>query len=131
MKTEFDDATLSDLVKYRTIRALETLEEADLMAQNNRFNAAINCMYYSCFYLVSGILAKHHISARTHEGVLQMFNLHFVLPGKVEKKYSRIYRRLFNDRISGDYDDFIFFDQEMYDTVRPQVEEFISIVKEL
>lgn len=78
-----------------------------------------------------GILAKHHISAKTHEGVQQMFNLHFVLPGKIEKKYSRIYRRLFNDRISGDYDDFVFFDQEMYDAVRPQVEEFIGIAKDL
>lgn len=56
-----------------------------------------------------------------------MFNLHFVLPGKIGKKYSQIYRRLFNDRISGDYDDFIFFDKEIFDIVRKQVDDFLIL----
>lgn len=131
MKKEFDDETLMDLVNYRIQRSLETLEEADLLASNGRYNAAINRLYYACFYIASGILAKNHVSSRTHEGVQQMFNLYFVLPGKIDKKYSRIFRRLFNDRISGDYDDFIFYDKEMYDIVRPQVEDFIEKIQDL
>ncbi len=131
MKQEFDESTLGDLVNYRLRRAVETLAEADLLASNGRYNAAINRLYYACFYLVCGVLAKNHISARTHDGVQQMFNLHFVVSGKIEKRYSRIYRRLFNDRISGDYDDFVFFDKEMYEAVRPDVDDFIDKVKDL
>lgn len=69
MKQEFDDSTMADLVEYRKRRSIETLEEADLLAENGRYNAAINRLYYACFYLVCGILARNHISARTHEGV--------------------------------------------------------------
>jgi uncharacterized protein (UPF0332 family) len=59
-----------------------------------------------------------------------MFPLHFVANNKIGKQHSIFYSRLFNDRMSGDYDDFVHYDSETINTLRPQAEEFISIIEE-
>jgi len=117
------------LVEYRLQRAKETLAEADILIKSNYYNAAVNRLYYACYYAVIGLLVQHNITAQTHQGVKQMFTLHFVLNREIEKKYSTFYGRLFNDRISGDYDDFIQYDEEMVTELRSQAEEFITMIK--
>ena len=68
---------------------------------------------------------------RTHQGAKQMFSLHFVANNKIDKQYSVFYGRLFNDRMSGDYDDFVHYDKEMIMTLRFQAEEFIAAIEEV
>lgn len=60
-----------------------------------------------------------------------MFGLHFVVTGKLERKYFRFYSQLFNARMSGDYDDFLFYDEDMLSVLRPQAEEFIEAIERL
>lgn len=61
-----------------------------------------------------------------------MFSLHFIVTGKISQQYSTFYSRLFNDRMSGDYDDYVQYDTEMVCIIRPQAEAFIdTIEKEL
>jgi len=119
----------SQLVTYRMQRARETLVEADSLIKNGFYNAAINRLYYACYYAVIALLAKNSLSAQTHQGAKQMFSLHFVTNGKIDKHQAIFYGRLFNDRISGDYDDFVQYDYEMLATVRPQAEEFITAIE--
>lgn len=76
------------------------------------------------------LLVKHNITAQTHQGVKQMFSLHFIVNGKIEKQYSLFYGRLFNDRISSDYDDFVQYDEEMVTELRPQAEDFITMIED-
>ena len=49
---------IKDLVKYRLDRAIETIEEAVLLANNNHWNACINRLYYACFYATNVLLIK-------------------------------------------------------------------------
>jgi len=58
-----------------------------------------------------------------------MFSLHFIATRKMDRQLSAFYGRLLNDRISGDYDDFVNYDNEMIAALRPQAEEFISIME--
>jgi len=115
------------LVAYRIQRAKETLAEADNMIKDNFYNAAVNRLYYTCYYAV--MLVKNDISARTHQGALQMFSLHFIVNNKISEQYSTFYGKLFNSRISGDYDDFVRYDNEMLTALRPQAEEFIVVIE--
>jgi len=117
------------LVTYRMERAKETLTEADSLIKNGFYNTAVNRFYYACYYAVIALLIKNNIVARTHQGVKQMFSLHFIANNKINKQYSAFYGRLFNDRISGDYDDFVQYDSEMINTLRPQAEEFITVIE--
>jgi len=118
------------LTVYRIQRAKETLSEADNLIVAGFFNAAINRLYYACYYAVTALLIKNNITAHTHQGVKQMFSLHFIANNKIDKRYSAFYGRLFNDRMSGDYDDFVHYDSEMITALRPQTEELISVIEE-
>lgn len=129
MKQQLDDENIQLLVAYRIKRAKETLEEADLLIAGCRYNAAVNRLYYACYYAVIALLVKNRILAQTHDGVKQMFGLHFVVNGKLDRRYSRFYSQLFNARMSGDYDDFLFYDAEMLSVLRPQAAEFIEQIE--
>jgi len=118
------------LVTYRIQRAKETLAEADNLIKDNFYNAAVNRLYYACYYAVIALLIKNDITAQTHQGVKQMFSLHFIVNKKIDKQHSVFYSRLFNDRMSGDYDDFVQYDDEMIAALRPQAEDFIAVIEE-
>jgi len=117
------------LVNYRVQRAKETLLEADSLLEAGFFNAAVNRLYYACYYAVTALLIKNKIEAQTHQGVKQMFSLHYIANNKVGKQYSVFYGRLFNDRMSGDYEDFVYFDRETVAVMRQQAEDFIAIIE--
>ena len=115
---------------YRLQRSKETLAEADKLIEAGFFNAAVNRLYYACYYAVIALLIKNNIVAQTHQGVKQMFSLHFIANNKIGKQHSVFYGRLFNDRMSGDYDDFVYFNNETVAAMRQQAAEFISIIEE-
>jgi uncharacterized protein (UPF0332 family) len=59
-----------------------------------------------------------------------MFSLHFIATGKIPQHYSIFYSRLLNDRISGDYDDYVQYNRESVCAIRPQAEAFIRAIEE-
>jgi uncharacterized protein (UPF0332 family) len=131
MKQELDPESINALINYRFNRAKETLLETETLVEKGFYNAAVNRLYYACYYAVIALLVKHQITANTHAGVKQMLGSHFVVTGKLTAKYGRFYSQLFNDRITGDYDDFITYDQEMIDQLFPNANEFIYAIGEL
>jgi uncharacterized protein (UPF0332 family) len=38
-----------DYINYRIQRAIETIEEVDVLIQNQYWNPLVNRMYYACF----------------------------------------------------------------------------------
>ncbi len=128
MTLRLDPESVQALVDYRLQRAKETLCEADALINDSYYNAAVNRLYYACYYAVIALLVQNDISASTHNGVKMMFGMHFIATKKIPNKYSQFYSQLFNDRISGDYDDFLRYDKEMIDEIRPMAEEFIEII---
>ena len=101
-----------DLIKYRTSRSLETLKEADLLIQNEFWNASINRIYYAWYYAVSALLLKSNINSCSHKGIRQLFGLHFIQTDLISKEDGRLFSDLFDRRQTGDYDDFIFYEEE-------------------
>lgn len=130
-KNELDQESINSLSNYRIERAKATLLEAETLIKNDFFNAAINRKYYACYYAVIALLVKNRIPAQTHAGVKQMLGLHFVLPKKLSSKSGRFCNQLFNDRVTGDYDDFVKFDKVTLDKLLPESKEFISEIEEL
>ena len=120
-----------ELVKLRIENAIQTMREAKLMMDNKFWNAAINRMYYACYYAVTALLLKHGIEAHTHSGVRQMLGLHFVKTGKLPVRLGNYFSNLFSKRHSGDYDIFVFFDRDTVETIYPQAEEFIKAIEEM
>ena len=120
-----------DLVRYRLSRAGETLDEARLLAEKNHGNAAVNRLYYACFYAVLALLAqKGHHSSR-HSGVRALFNTHVVRTGDMPKEMARIYNDLFERRQEGDYDDFVVFDAHDVRSWLSDAESFVGSISEI
>lgn len=72
-----------------------------------------------------------NLEASSHKGIKTMLGLHFVKTGRLQAKYGRIYQQLFENRQSGDYEDFIYCDKELYDELFPQAKEFVSVLNSL
>ncbi len=131
MKETLDDQSRESLIRYRLDRAFETMQEAALLAKEGFYNAALNRLYYACFYAAMALLVAHGITASTHAGVKTMLGLHFVSNGLLDKEHGKTFSRLFEIRHSGDYDDFVYCDREMIDDFTPKAQAFIDRIKDL
>ena len=131
MKDTLDEESRQALIKYRMERAYDSMNEAKLLADESFYNAAINRLYYACYYAAVALLLANDIPAQTHSGVKTMLGLHFITKGKLSSSAGKTLAVLFNQRHSSDYDAFVYCDQEMFDELYPKSGAFIEEVKEL
>ncbi len=131
MKDRLDKKSVEALVTFRLQRAKDALLEAEVLIDKLFYNAAVNRLYYACYYAVSALLVKNKIDARTHAGVKHMLGLHFSVTGILPAKYSRFYSQLFSDRMTGDYDDFAIFNKEILLEMLPEAKDFIFTIENL
>ena len=89
----------------------------------NYSNAALNRLYYACFYTATALLFSKNIFTKTHTGVKQMLGLHFISTGQLSLTLGQFYSNIFRSRQGYDYDDFADADMEM-------VKDFAAIAKE-
>lgn len=126
MKRELDEKSRNALVQYRLQRAKDTLLEAQEIIELGFLNSSVNRLYYACYYAVIALLVKENINAQTHAGVKQMLGLHFIATNRISKESGRFYSQIFNERITGDYDDFISFDIETVNALLKNTHKFIQ-----
>lgn len=94
------------LFEYRQKQALTTLEDARKMLQEGISpRSVINRAYYSMLYMVMALFLKTGLNMKTskHTGVIGLFDKEFVLSGKIDKKYSKMFHSMFDDRQEFDY----------------------------
>ena len=126
-----DDDSRNALVEYRLERAYKTMEEAALLESQGYYNAAVNRLYYACYYATEALLLKNKIEAKSHAGVKAMLGLHFVSKGLIPVNIGKILSTLYEKRQSGDYDDFIYCDKEMTDDLTVQAQTYIDSLCQL
>lgn len=124
------DQERREIVHYRIENAQKTLAEVEVHINNGFYNTAVNRMYYAAYYAASALLVANKIATKSHDGVRQMFGLHFIKTGKLPMHLSRTYSILFKQRTLGDYDDMFDNTIESVNELYPQVCEFIAAVKE-
>jgi len=119
----------NDYINYRLQRASDTLNDARLLAENERWNSSINRLYYACFYAVSALLYFHSIEAKTHKGVRIKFMNEFIKTGLFDKEYGKLFSDLFDWRQEGDYSDFVSFDKDLTLPLINKTEAFIALIR--
>ena len=124
-------AKRDEYIKYRFRRAEESFEDALILIEKKRWNTAINRLYYSCFYAVISLLLKIGFVTRTHDGARTKFGNEFVKTGILDKRYGKLYSKLFDFRQKGDYGDLFDFDDKTVLPLVDQVKEFIATIKEM
>lgn len=94
--------TSNDYIEYRINKSKETLADAILLSENERWNSAVNRLYYSAFYLVSALIHKKGNRAESHTGTKTQFNLHFIKTGLIYLEHGKLYANLFDWRQESD-----------------------------
>ena len=121
----------NDLIKYRLNRASESLEEAKISIENERYLLAANRIYYASFYAVSALAIKQGFKTSRHTQLLSWFNKNFVKNGIVERRLGKFYLDAFEMRQESDYEDFVVIDKTSIDNKLKLASEFINKISEL
>jgi len=120
-----------DLVKYRLEKANATLAEVSVQFENQFYRTAANRLYYACFYAATALLINNGYETHTHSGVKTLLGLHFIKENKLEKFYGKLYDTLFNLRQTGDYEDWVYLNEEDVLPLLKPAENFISEIEKL
>ncbi|CAN2042493.1 HEPN domain-containing protein [Candidatus Magnetomoraceae bacterium gMMP-15] len=94
------------LIKYRMERAIESVEAAKLMLENDMLTSAMNRIYYAMFYAVQALLITKNASFSKHGQIKGYFNKEFIHKGTFSVHFGKIYNKAFEYRQKFDYVDF-------------------------
>lgn len=131
MIEKLDEKSREALVRYRLNRAEEAVAEAETLSKGSYHNAAINRLYYGCFYATSALLLSNDIPFSSHAGAKTLLGLHFINTGLFQYEHGNTYSRLYEIRHSDEYDFFVYCDKALVDDFIPKTKSFIGNVKTL
>jgi uncharacterized protein (UPF0332 family) len=93
------------LINLKIERTNETIREVPYLIEQGFYRTAVNRLYYSCYYIVSALLLQKGYSVRTHHGIISLFAMNYVKTGIVSEEEGKLYRSLYELRLTGDYDE--------------------------
>lgn len=88
------DADKEKIINHRINRANETIDEVQLLINNNKLSLAVSRIYYGCFYILSALAFKYSFDTSNHGKLIGWFNKKFIKSGKIDKKYQSFFRFL-------------------------------------
>jgi len=118
-----------DLINYRVARAKDTLDDANILAEKQKWNSTINRLYYAAYYAVMALLLHSDLKPTTHNGAKSNFSQYFIKNGIIPTEYGKIYSQLFTWRQKGDYDDLFDFTQEKVIPYFIPVKDLIKLIE--
>ncbi|MGE0490157.1 MAG: HEPN domain-containing protein [Vulcanimicrobiota bacterium] len=80
------------------------LRSAELLASHGEYADSVSRAYYAMLHAARAVLLLDGLETKTHLGVSQLFNLHFVREGRVPPDVARLLTRLQAEREAADYD---------------------------
>jgi uncharacterized protein (UPF0332 family) len=119
-----------DLIKYRLDRAKDTLDDAKILAERQKWNSTINRLYYSAYYAVMALLLNSDLKPTTHNGAKSNFSEHFIKNRIIPTELGKIYSQLFTWRQKGDYDDLFDFSEEKVMPYFEPVKTLIALIED-
>lgn len=121
----------AETIAYRLAKAREDQADARTLSNVGSWNGAVNRLYYAAFHTVSALLLQHDIVVKSHVGAKGLFELHFIKTGRIDRKWSKFYTRLFENRNDSDYEDFAVFTADDVLPLIPETDEFIGLIDAL
>lgn len=119
------------IVAYRLEKARAAFSQVEGVLPLEYWEIIANRMYYAAFYAVSALLISDGYEAHTHNGVIQLFGLHYIKPEKVSLENGKLYSKLFSLRLTGDYsDNYNLTKDDVFPLIEP-TERFIDAISSL
>lgn len=116
------------LASVRMERAIELVDGAKELLQNERYKSANNRAFYAMEKTMKALLAIKEIDADSHNGCLRQFNVHYIkerVGGFEPGDYKRIANAQRIRNVS-DYDDFYIADKKECQQQVEMATEFLN-----
>lgn len=112
-------------------RAKEVLAEARYLVTGGFYNGAVTRAYYAAFHGARALLFTRGLESKTHRGVIQLFNLHFVKDGPLSTQVAEHLSRLETYRELSDYAAIAQFTEAQTREELARAEAFIAACRSL
>ena len=117
------------LIKNWLSKSKETLQSAEKNVEINELATAQNRLYYAVFYAVSALAQKNNFAASKHSQLKGWFSREFIKTNRLDKKYGKLYFKLFESRQKSDYTFTYKPDKENLITNLSLVKKFIEEIE--
>ena len=123
------DKETQTLIQGYLTKSEEKLKAAHVLQKNRNFDDAVSRAYYAAFHAAQAVLLTEGLRAETHQGLVNLFGLHFVKTGKLDKKFGKFLANLKDDRENGDYEIYSAIDEESARLAVKEAREFLKAMK--
>jgi len=124
------DKQTDALVRGSFDKAAEKLRVAEILLRDGAYDDAVSRAYYAAFHAAQAVLLTEGLTATTHQGLVNLFGLHLVKTGKVEKKFGKILANLKDDREHSDYEVYSTIDQATAEQAVSEAKEFLAAAQQ-
>ncbi|HLA08826.1 MAG TPA: HEPN domain-containing protein [Anaerolineales bacterium] len=119
------------LIQYRMKRARSTLRASQLLYKQGGDSASIiNRAYYAMFYAALALLVTIGQESSKHQGVLALFDQHFIKPKILPKEMGKFLHHAFDTRQIGDYEEEAELTKEQAFQILESAIQFINSIEE-
>ena len=100
------------LTKNYISKSYQTIEQVNFLIEHNQFTLAANRIYYGIYYALSALALKHKFSTSKHLRLIGWFNKTYIKGNIIDKRYGKIIRKAYDNRMEGDYNVLADFSKE-------------------
>lgn len=120
----------NDIKKYLE-RAKSRIRSAEVLKKAGQYNDAISRVYYAFFDAATAALISKGLFAKTHHGVIILFEQHFIKTGVASIQAGRWLARALEARQEADYEVYKEFTKEQVEAGIKAAKEFIAEIKNI
>jgi len=124
------DKGQQELMAGYLAKASAKLRAARELVKQHEWDDVVSRAYYAAFHAAQAALLAEGHRAETHRGLLTLFSLVLVQPGKFEKKWGKFLANLKDDRETGDYEALSYLDEQTACRALAEAEEFVRKIEE-
>jgi uncharacterized protein (UPF0332 family) len=126
-----NDEERKTMVGLQLEKAYRFMEQAEMVRGLQQWDLSANRYYYACYHIVHAVFIKQGIATKTHDGTLTELGKHFILTGRLDKKYGRFYARMIQLRIKADYNSIAEVTEAEVLEMSPLSHEFVAALEVL
>jgi len=84
----------AELIRYRLDESKETIQDVQLLLENDRLRAAVNIIYYGIFYSLLALGLAYEFEISKHQQFIGWFNRNFIHNGYIDSRFGKLQTKL-------------------------------------
>lgn len=122
------DRVTHELIQSYLAKARDKVRVARELRDLGDWDDAVSRAYYAALHAAQAALLTEGQRADTHRGVVVLFGLLLVKPGKLDRRWGKFLANLKDDRETSDYDPVSYIDEATARRAVAEAEEFVEAV---